>query len=154
MERKAARLGRLEAREPMLIAPEATKLRAIGATTPIHPTGFPAKNGVAKEVNQLRRENNIMNAIMPTGEITETQALEIPNALDDLEQAIEILNGKIKTLTETLRYVCREYRTDEPEACWPSAIRVTGLGQRIDKSVTSVQNANTQLQTILDLIQI
>ena len=95
-----------------------------------------------------------MNAIMPTEEITETQALEIPNALDDLEHAIEILDGKIKTLTETLRYVCREYHTDEPEACWPSAIRVTGLGQRIDKSVTSVQNVNVQIQTILNLIQI
>jgi hypothetical protein len=60
MGRRAARSGRLEAREPMPTAPEAIKSRAIGARIATHLTPCREKNGVAKEVNQSRKENNYM----------------------------------------------------------------------------------------------
>jgi hypothetical protein len=44
----------------MPTAPVATKSKVIGGMTPIQLTDFPAKNGDAAEVNQLRKENNTM----------------------------------------------------------------------------------------------
>jgi hypothetical protein len=44
----------------MPTAPVVTKLKVIGGVIPIQLTDFPEKNGDAKEVNQLRKENNTM----------------------------------------------------------------------------------------------
>jgi hypothetical protein len=44
----------------MPTVPVVIKSREIGGMTPIQLTDFPEKNGVAVEVNQLRKENNTM----------------------------------------------------------------------------------------------
>ena len=45
---------------PMPTVPAVTKSKVIGGLTRIQLTDFPARNGVAKEANQLRKENNTM----------------------------------------------------------------------------------------------
>ena len=50
----------LVAPAPMPTVPVATKSKVIGAKTATLQTVFPAKNGDAAEVNQLRKENNTM----------------------------------------------------------------------------------------------
>jgi hypothetical protein len=44
----------------MPTVPVAIKSKVIGAVMLTRPTNFPEKNGVAVEVNQLRKENNTM----------------------------------------------------------------------------------------------
>ena len=58
MEPKEARLGRLEAREPMPTAPEAIKLKEIGARIATLQIACPERSGVAAEANQRRGGNS------------------------------------------------------------------------------------------------
>lgn len=60
MGRAEARSGRLEAREPMPTAPEATRSKEIGAKTVTPLTVCPEKSGVAKEASRSRKANNLM----------------------------------------------------------------------------------------------
>lgn len=85
----------------------------------------------------------------------ETQALEIPTVLGELEDKLEILGQKINTLEERLKTVLRPYKDEEPEATVASTpLYSTTLGIRIDRSVTSVDNAIVRLRTILDYLEV
>jgi hypothetical protein len=96
-----------------------------------------------------------MKPISLTAITTETQALEIPNVLGELEDKIEVLGTYIDTLEERLKSVLKPYKDEpEPDITGATPLYSTNLGIRIDRSVTSVQNANAKLQTILDLIQV
>lgn len=82
-------------------------------------------------------------------------ALEIPNVLNTLESKIEILHEKIKILEERLYSVSRPYPDAPPPNTGgeiPSCN--TKMGQRIDTSVIMVNNAVTQLQNIIDYLEV
>lgn len=85
----------------------------------------------------------------------ETQALEIPTVLGELEDKLEILGQKINTLEERLKTVSRPYKDEEPEATVASTpLYSTTLGIRIDRSVTSASNAIDRISTILDYLEV
>lgn len=81
------------------------------------------------------------------------QALEIPNALNALENKLLTLGEVLKTLEERLSHVCRDFK-DNPDVTVAAPVCYTKLGQRIDRSVTSVDNAITHVRTILELLEI
>lgn len=81
-------------------------------------------------------------------------ALEIPNVLNTLESKIEILHEKIKILEERLYSISRPYPDVTPNLAGEIPSCNTKMGQRIDTSVTMVNNAVTQLQNIIDYLEV
>jgi hypothetical protein len=85
----------------------------------------------------------------------ETQALEIPNVLGELEDKLEILGQKINTLEERLKNVSRPYKDEpEPDVTGATPLYYTNLGIRIDRSVTSAGNAVERIRNILDFLEV
>lgn len=85
---------------------------------------------------------------------TEDRALEIPNVLNTLESKLETLGEIIVTLEERLNNVSRPYKDDEPDATAAMPNCISPTGQRIDKSVTRVENAIIRLRNILDYLEV
>ena len=85
--------------------------------------------------------------------LIETQALEIPNTLNTLEFKLEKLGDFVNTLEEKLHSICRAFK-DDPGTPAAAPVCCTKLGQRIDGSVTKVDNITTQIKTILEVLEI
>lgn len=86
---------------------------------------------------------------------TETKALEIPNVLYTLESKLETLREIIVALEERLNNVSRPYKDEEPDpAAATPTLCSSPTGQRIDKSVTTVENAIIRLGNIIDYLEI
>lgn len=84
----------------------------------------------------------------------ETQALEIPTVLGELENKLEILGQKINTLEERLKNVSRPYNEDVPDVTASAPLYSTTLGIRIDRSVTSASNAIDRISNILTYLEV
>lgn len=84
---------------------------------------------------------------------TEDRALEIPNVLNTLESKLETLGEIIVTLEERLNNVSRPYK-DAPDATAAMPNYISPTGQRIDKSVTRVENAIIRLGNIIDYLEV